>query len=206
MGLLGCKMLNKDSSVQYSFSDKFPSVSDVLKENPLFIKLKKLVNRNYKKSDLLKNHNFSHFVKWLGGAFLLCRSNIVEGQKEFFNTKFFMYSEDVEIAYRLNKIGFNHYFWAEKSITHLGGGSFPKENFKKSAQIILSNWLFIYEVKGKVYFLIYFNIVKLNHFLNGLIDAKHRYSIEYHKKSYLINFFKKNIKGETENKFLKFYT
>ncbi|MFL2571428.1 MAG: glycosyltransferase family 2 protein [Parvicellaceae bacterium] len=203
VGLFGCKLLNIDNTVQYSISESFPGYKDVLKANPLYIFISKFLGLNIKKVHL-NNHNYNHFTKWLGGAFLLCEKKIVQEENEFFNPKFFMYSEDVEIAYRLFKKGYKHFFWAEKSITHLGGGSFNKKNEQKLGQIIISNWLFIQIAKGKLSFEIYFTLIKFNLYLDSILDKNYRNSSEYILRKSLIKFFNKRVKIMNDKSFFKY--
>ena len=205
IGLFSCKLLNTDKTVQQSISENFQGLKDALKGNPIYIKACKIFKIK-KKINTLDNHNYNHFVKWLCGAFLLCEKEIVTNENEFFNSKFFMYSEDVEIAYRLSKKGYKHYFWAEKSIIHIGGESSKNENHKKTAQIIISSWLFILISKGKLIFEICFFITKFNLLLDGILDKNYKNSSEYQKRKSLIDFFEKKKVLLYDNNYLKYKT
>ena len=61
-------------------------------------------------------------LDWLTGAFLMIRSNAFK-DTGFFDTDFFMYTEEVEYCLRLKKKGWRVKYLPYTGITHLGGAS-----------------------------------------------------------------------------------
>jgi N-acetylglucosaminyl-diphospho-decaprenol L-rhamnosyltransferase len=59
---------------------------------------------------------------WVSGACLAIRKDLFT-QVEGFDDKYFMYFEDVDLGYRLGKLGYTNLYVPEVSITHIGGES-----------------------------------------------------------------------------------
>ncbi|MDB5192577.1 MAG: glycosyltransferase [Segetibacter sp.] len=67
----------------------------------------------------------NHEVDVLAGAFLLGRRELLLKLKGFDET-FFMYGEDIDLSYRIQKEGFKNYYFSESSIIHFKGESTRK--------------------------------------------------------------------------------
>jgi len=122
IGILGCRLLNKDGSLQYSYHDGDKWLRKLIWRNPLVIKFlggskmaehSKIMNSYY--------HSYNHYVRWISGAFMLFKKDDFLENGEW-DTKFFMYWEDVELCYRFRKKGKRIYYFRDRSIIHLGGG------------------------------------------------------------------------------------
>lgn len=64
-------------------------------------------------------------VDVLAGAFMLIRKDVLDKVGSFDET-FFMYGEDVDLSYRIQKAGYKNYYFAESSIIHFKGESTRK--------------------------------------------------------------------------------
>jgi len=64
----------------------------------------------------------SHEVDVLAGAFMLVPKKVLD-QVGAFDETFFMYGEDVDLSYRIQKAGYKNYYVAETSIIHFKGES-----------------------------------------------------------------------------------
>jgi GT2 family glycosyltransferase len=73
--------------------------------------------------DETKNHE----VDVLAGAFIMVRRELLQ-QLNGFDEAFFMYGEDVDISYRIQKMGYKNYYLAESSILHFKGESTKKRS------------------------------------------------------------------------------
>jgi GT2 family glycosyltransferase len=69
--------------------------------------------------------NSDHEVDVLAGAFIMVRSNILK-ELNGFDEIFFMYGEDIDLSYRIQKLGYKNYYLAETSILHFKGESTRK--------------------------------------------------------------------------------
>jgi GT2 family glycosyltransferase len=68
--------------------------------------------------DAHKNHE----VDVLAGAFMMVRRTVLE-KVGLFDETFFMYGEDVDLSYRIQKSGYKNYYLAETEIIHFKGES-----------------------------------------------------------------------------------
>lgn len=64
----------------------------------------------------------NHEVDVLAGAYMLVRRDVLEKIGSF-DENFFMYGEDVDLSYRIQKAGYKNYYLAETAIIHFKGES-----------------------------------------------------------------------------------
>ena len=64
----------------------------------------------------------NHEIDVLAGAFFLTRREVIDKTGGFDET-FFMYGEDIDLSYRIQKQGYKNYYCAETSIIHFKGES-----------------------------------------------------------------------------------
>lgn len=82
----------------------------------------KIFNRYY--LGYLPEHE-NHEVDVLAGAFMMIPARVIE-QTGGFDETFFMYGEDVDLSYRIQKAGFKNYYFAGTTIIHFKGESTKK--------------------------------------------------------------------------------
>jgi GT2 family glycosyltransferase len=66
--------------------------------------------------------NENHEVDVLAGAFMMIPKKVLDEIGNF-DERFFMYGEDVDLSYRIQKAGYKNYYFAESSIIHFKGES-----------------------------------------------------------------------------------
>lgn len=120
-GIVGCKMLNTDLSVQITSIQKFPKIlnqvfgAELLQlrwpECPLWA-IAPLFSDKVK---LIK-------VEVIPGACMLLRRSVFE-EVGMFSEEYFMYAEDLDLNYKLKRAGYANYYVGEAAIIHHGGGS-----------------------------------------------------------------------------------
>ncbi|HZW71158.1 MAG TPA: glycosyltransferase family 2 protein [Hanamia sp.] len=71
------------------------------------------------------NENETQPVDVLAGAFMLIPKKILDITGAF-DEAFFMYGEDIDLSYRIQKAGFENYYFAESAIIHFKGESTRK--------------------------------------------------------------------------------
>ena len=64
-------------------------------------------------------------VEALAGAFMMLSKEAIEKTKGF-DESFFMYGEDIDLSYRIQKAGFKNYYFADTTIIHFKGESTQK--------------------------------------------------------------------------------
>lgn len=71
------------------------------------------------------DEHISHEVDVLAGAFMIIPKKILEATGTF-DESFFMYGEDIDLSYRIQKAGYKNYYFAGSSIIHFKGESTKK--------------------------------------------------------------------------------
>src|SRR3990167_11341194 len=121
IGAYSCRLLNADRSFQPSgghfptfgsliawqlFIDDLPLIGDLI---PSF---------HPKQSQYDKNQK----MDWVTGAFIMVKKSVFDSVGGFDKT-IFMYTEEMELCYRLAKIGYSTFYTNSPAIIHLGGAS-----------------------------------------------------------------------------------
>src|SRR5687768_2474036 len=124
-GALGIKMLDGRGKFLKESKRSFPSPLTSLFK---LFGLSRLFPRSrifskYHLGNLDENKN--HEVDVLAGAFMMVRKDVME-KVGGFDEIFFMYGEDVDLSYRIQKAGYRNYYFAESQIIHFKGESTRK--------------------------------------------------------------------------------
>jgi GT2 family glycosyltransferase len=79
-------------------------------------------------------------VDWITGAFLIVRPSVLR-EVGLFDPSFFLYYEEVDLCLRIQKAGYEVWFWPDVVITHIGGESSRQiktlEFSARAAQVVL---------------------------------------------------------------------
>jgi len=75
------------------------------------------------------NENRNHEVDVLAGAFMMVPKKVLDTVGSF-DKIFFMYGEDIDLSYRIQKSGFKNYYFADSTIIHFKGESTNKSSVK----------------------------------------------------------------------------
>lgn len=124
-GALGIKML--DGSGKFLSESKRAFPSPITSLYKLF-GLTKLFPRSKTFSKYNLGHldeNQNNEVDVLAGAFMMIKKEVLERTGSF-DEVFFMYGEDVDLSYRIQKDGYKNYYFADSSIIHFKGESTKK--------------------------------------------------------------------------------
>lgn len=129
-GIIGCRLLNSDKTLQTSCVQAFPTISNqVLDAN--------ILHRWFYKSQLwISAVNYEGSlspvqVEVISGACMMIRKrvfNLVQG----FSSDYFMYAEDLDLCYRTQIAGFSTYYFTGAEIVHHGGGSTQRKRSRFS--------------------------------------------------------------------------
>jgi len=120
-GIVGCKLLNSDGSVQTSCVQRFPTIWNQL------LDMEYLRRRwpNWKFWGIAPLFNSCPQpveVEVVSGACLLIDRDSFE-QAGGFSREYFMYAEDVDLCYQVRKLGRKAYYIGSASVLHHGGGA-----------------------------------------------------------------------------------
>jgi len=126
-GALGVKMLDGSGKFLKESKRAFPSVSASLFKlsglSGLFPHSKIFAKYYLGHLDSTSNHE----VDVLAGAFMMIKRNVLAITGGF-DEAFFMYGEDIDLSYRIQKAGFKNYYFSETEIIHYKGESTKKGN------------------------------------------------------------------------------
>jgi len=124
-GALGIRMLDGSGKFLKESKRSFPSPLTSLYKLFGLAKIfpRSAVFSNYHLGNL--DENKDHEVDVLAGAFLMVKKEVLDKVGSF-DEIFFMYGEDVDISYRIQKSGYINYYFAQSSIIHFKGESTRK--------------------------------------------------------------------------------
>jgi GT2 family glycosyltransferase len=124
-GAIGIKMLDGSGKFLKESKRAFPSP---------FTSLYKLfgLSKMFPHSRVFSKYHLGHLdehknneVDVLAGAFMMVRKDVLDKVGSF-DEIFFMYGEDVDLSYRIQKAGYKNYYFAESQIIHFKGESTRK--------------------------------------------------------------------------------
>lgn len=176
VGVLGCKLLNEDGSLQNSTYYYTSEYSEILRENLLF--------------DYLITFKDSS-MKALMGAFLLFPRKVIEQEKGF-DPDFFMYCEELDLCNRIISHGYQIKYLDEVFVYHKEGGSSSDRTWVIK-QKFLSKALLVYKERGILKYILYHLLFTLNtitnFFLMWLLDNVYRKEFRIRQMCYYSNYF-----------------
>ncbi len=131
VGLAGCKVLNSDGTLQLACRRGFPGVwtsfTKVTGLSSLFPKSKLFAKYNLTYLD----ENDTYEVDAISGAFMFMRKEVYEAVGGF-DPIFFMYGEDLDLCYRVQKAGFKVYYVHTTEIIHYKGESTKRSSIDET--------------------------------------------------------------------------
>lgn len=96
---------------------KLSGIASLFPKSPVFAR--------YYLGHLANNEN--HRIDVLAGAFMMMHRSILDGIRGF-DEDFFMYGEDIDLSYRIQKAGYENYYFADTTIVHFKGESTKKSS------------------------------------------------------------------------------
>ena len=141
IGVVGCKILNPDGSLQYSCRS-FPNLLNYFLESTFLYKIfpgNRIVGRFYMTHF---EYDLTEEVDVILGAFLLIKREVLKEVGKF-DERFFIYSEETDLCYRVRKAGKKVLFFPEAEIIHYGGSSTSFDSMGMVQQEHKSRFLFM---------------------------------------------------------------
>lgn len=130
-GLAGCKILNPDGSLQLACRRSFPgpwtSFCKVTGLSTLFPKSKLFAKYNLTYLD----ENSTYEVDAISGSFMMMKREVYE-KVGGFDEQFFMYGEDLDLCYRIQKNGYKVYYYSGTQIIHYKGESTKRSSLDET--------------------------------------------------------------------------
>src|SRR3989337_2517838 len=130
-GMAGCKILNPDGTLQLACRRSFPGpwtsftkvtgLSNLLRASRIFARY----NLTY------LDENKTYEVDAVSGSFMMIRKEVYE-MVGGFDERFFMYGEDLDLCYRIQKSGYKVYYYPGTQIIHYKGESTKRSSLDET--------------------------------------------------------------------------
>ncbi len=141
-GMVGCKILNPDGSLQLACRRSFPTP---------WVGFTKIIglSRLFPKSRLFGRYNLTYLdpdetyeVEAISGSFMFFRKRVLD-DVGLLDESFFMYGEDLDWCFRIREAGWKIYYVPDTKIIHFKGESSKKSNIDLILQFYRAMKLFV---------------------------------------------------------------
>lgn len=120
-GVIGCRLLNGDLSVQTSCIQSFPTILNQALDTDV-LRSRWPRSRLWGIGPLFGQDDGAVAVEVVSGACMLMRREVFE-RVGLFSEEYFMYGEDLDLCYKVVKAGYRNYYVGGATVIHYGGGS-----------------------------------------------------------------------------------
>jgi GT2 family glycosyltransferase len=154
-GVVGPKLLNSDLSIQMESIRAFPSLANqILDSHYLKSRFPRLglwgMRPLYESSDTPEP------VDVVSGACMMVKREVFD-RVGGFSSRYFMYSEDVDLCYKVREAGWKTYFQGRAEVVHHGGKSSALTPVSQFAAVLMreSRFRFLRSARGTAYAVAY---------------------------------------------------
>ncbi len=141
-GLAGCKVLNPNGTLQLACRRGFPgpwtSFTKVSGLSTLFPKNKLFAKYNLTYLD----ENKTYEVDAISGSFMMFKREVYE-KVGGFDPDFFMYGEDLDLCYRIQKAGYKVYYVHDTEVIHYKGESTKRSSIDETKMFYDAMQIFV---------------------------------------------------------------
>lgn len=154
-GIVGAKLLNSDRSVQKSCIRAFPTILNQVLDSDM---LRKFFPSSglWGTEPLLAKNELPKEVDAISGACIMMKRSVFENIG-MFSTDYFMYSEDIDLCFKVRKAELNTYYVPTAVIVHHGGVSSSQTNVNTFSTVMMmeSRWRFFRKTQSLWYARLY---------------------------------------------------
>ncbi len=158
-GIVGARLLNPDSSLQTSCVQAFPSIWNQVLDVEAF-------RQRFPKASLwgtrvlFENRQGPAQVDTVSGACLMIKRKVFESVK-MFSPEYFMYSEDLDLCFKVARAGWKNYYLSGAMVIHHGGRSSGAMNESSFATVMMRESLrrFFRIRRSKVHAVLYQSVM-----------------------------------------------
>jgi N-acetylglucosaminyl-diphospho-decaprenol L-rhamnosyltransferase len=155
VGIVGAKLLNSDRSVQKSCVQAFPTILNQLLDADALRSMFPRA-RIWGMAPLFTEDRTPTEVEAVSGAALMIKRSVFESVG-MFSTDYFMYSEDIDLCFKMHKAGQKTYYVPTAVIVHHGGTSSLQSNVNAFSDVMMleSRWRFFRKTRPQWYCWLY---------------------------------------------------
>jgi N-acetylglucosaminyl-diphospho-decaprenol L-rhamnosyltransferase len=124
-GVFGCTLLNEDLSVQTSCIQAFPTILNLLLDAE-WLRQRWPKSRLWGIAPLTSESDLPAKVEAISGACMFVNREVFMSVGGF-TEDYFMYAEDIDLCYKIQRAGFSNYFLKGATVLHYGGKSSDPE-------------------------------------------------------------------------------
>jgi hypothetical protein len=156
VGILGCKLLNTDLTIQTTCIQSYPTILnqmiDIDRLRRLFPRWKLWSMRPL----FEENHGLPVEVDMVCGACLMVKRQVFQKVGRF-DPDYFMYTEDLDLCYRVKSAGWKVCYLGSATIVHHGGQSSKKKGGEAFSSPMIRETLltFFEKTRGPIYARLY---------------------------------------------------
>ncbi len=153
-GIAGCRLLNTDGTLQTSCVQAFPSIlNQVLDTEQLRRAFPKL---RVWGTEAFASDRGGAVVEVVSGACLMIKAKVFRAVGQF-TPSYFMYAEDADLCFKVNRAGWKNYYLPAPSVVHHGGQSSDQKPESNFASVMMRESLlgFMRLRRGRVYAVAY---------------------------------------------------
>lgn len=149
-GVVGCKLLNPDGSVQLSYR-KFPSLTWEYFRIILLSKVYRHIKPLRGPLDAVVHAESSggcRSVDWVSGACLMTRREVLD-QVGLLDERFFMFCEEIDWCYRAKRAGWEIHYLPDACVIHYGGGSSKRQRLRTYWMLAKSSYHYFRKLRAE---------------------------------------------------------
>jgi N-acetylglucosaminyl-diphospho-decaprenol L-rhamnosyltransferase len=152
-GAVGCQLFNPDQSIQPGSVHKFPTILNQALDvdyRRFFVRRAGTMIPDFTYDEALPE------VQAVSGACIMARRDVFE-KIGLFSTDYFMYSEDLDLCYKIRQAGYRIYHVPHAAVIHHGGASSKKQDDACLGVLLMreSVFKFLEKFRGRKYALTY---------------------------------------------------
>jgi GT2 family glycosyltransferase len=154
-GVIGCKLLNTDMTLQTSCVQFFPTVMNQVLDSNILHRLFPGLSV-WSVETLLLDDTGPVEVQVISGACMMVRKSVFE-EVGGFSPEYFMYTEDIDLCYKVRHAGYKNYYTGAASVIHHGGKSSHSREESSYAHVQMRESIskFLKKTRGGLYAFLY---------------------------------------------------
>jgi GT2 family glycosyltransferase len=160
-GAVGAKLLNTDRSLQTSCIQSLPTVLNQTLDIE-FLRARSPRSRLWGMAPLFSGESAPAEVEVISGACLMLNRDLFEKVGRF-SEDYFMYSEDLDLCFKLKQAGRKNYYVPAAALIHHGGGSSQRSQSQFSSVMVRDSVCrFLAKTRGQCYAVAYRSAMSLS--------------------------------------------
>ena len=150
-GIVGPKLLNSDQTVQLTCIRVFPNILTQILDAEILMRFFPR-SRLWGTAHLFNQPERPSEVDAISGACLMIKRSVFE-EVGLFSDDYFMYSEDIDLCYKVKEAGWKTYYIPSATVVHHGGASSSqtKVNTFSAVMMLESRWRFFRKTRSLWY-------------------------------------------------------